>query len=414
MQKQVAMSILLSSAMAASIAVAVLADSVTETEANNTTATANSLLSGDVLTGSINPVGDVDYFSIAGVNTTWGFVALLETISSTNSLSGTLTALASDGTTVLQSDTRSWERGSGIALQNYASGSATHFLKVNELGNDATITPYKLRYYRTVVNTQPEVETNDTRSTGTPSSFTMSGTISAIGDKDCYAFYGRAGDTILLALNGDPDGDGSNIDPVLELIDPSDVILKSADVSGTGGKEFIEYGPLASSGVYAYCVRAGSGTGGVAATYKAGIVRNGGLYDPSYDHGATWLNPPPSGNALVGSLLSFRLSVTNTSPLTIPGNIRITASYSSTCLGFVSGNPPPSTTSPGYVSWDGQKPGGLSPGEVYSVTMNMLALAACNDKVHQDLYIAYFFTGTSSDAYYIVLGNRLFLPLIKK
>lgn len=191
---------------------------------------------------------------------------MLDTLSSTTSKRGTLTALRADGTTVSQTDIASWERGSGIALQNYADGSATHYLRVNDDDNDETITTYTIRYYRTIVNTQPEAEPNDTRSTGTPSSFTMNGVISPDGDVDCFAFHGRAGDTILIALHGDPEGDGSPIDPVLELVDPSDTVLKKVNVSGTAGKEFIEYVGLASAGVYAYCVRDKDGAGGAGAT----------------------------------------------------------------------------------------------------------------------------------------------------
>lgn len=383
---------------------------VSESEPNDTPETANPLSNATASTGSISPTGDVDYYALGGLNTTWGFIALLDTISSTGSSAGQLQAIGSDGSSVLQADSGSWERGSGIALQNYANGGDTHYLRVNEVGDDAAITSYTIRYYQTVVASQPEAEPNETRTAGTPSSFTHSGTISPTGDVDCFAFHGRVGDTILLALNGDPENDGSPINPVLELISPSDAVLKSVNVSGTAGREFIEYAGLPDTGVYAYCVRDGAGGGDPAATYRVGLVRNGGLYFPSYTFSAIWLNPRPGNYALIDDLMSFRLSVTNTSPISIPGNIRITTDYSPTCLSLVSVVPSATTSSTGYISWDGQK-SGLAPGEVYSVTMNMRAQARCSDTVFQDLGLAYYFTGTGGYADYVIYGS-LYLPIV--
>ena len=410
MKKSALIAIGLSLVMMAVISAPIQAAFVNETEPNNTPATANPLTRWDTMTGAVDPVGDLDFYALGGVNTTWGFIALLDTTASAPSTRATLTAFANDGATVLQSDTGSWERGSGIALQNYASGSLTHYLRVNEEGDDALVSTYTLRYYETVTDSQPEAEPNGTRLTGTPSSFTHNGVIAASGDVDCFAFQGRTGDNVLIALNGDPEGDGSPVDPLLELIAPNEAILKTVNVSGLGGTEFLEYSGLASAGVYAYCVRAAAGLGSNQATYKVGLVRNGFLYFPDYTYSATWLNPRPGNYALIGDLLSFQLAVTNTSPLRIPGNIRMTASYSSTCLGFDSAIPPETASSPGNISWDGQKPTGLDPGEVYSVQMNMRALKKCSDLIDQDLGLDYYFTGTGTSVNYNIYSG-MFLPL---
>ncbi len=384
---------------------------MTETEPNGSAAQANPLLAYDVLTGAINPSTDVDYFSLGGVNTTWGFIALLDTSGSSGSHTGTLAAMRNDGTTILQSDTGSWERGSGIALQNYADGSATHYLRVNEFGSDATISSYQLRYYRTITVPQPEVEPDDTPGSGTPSSFTNSGTISSNTDVDCFLFHGREGDTILIALNGDPEGDTSPILYALDLIDPSGTTLKTADL-GASYKQFIEYDGLVSTGAYAFCVRRASGTAGAGATYKAGLVRNGNLYFPAFDQRPAWLNPRPGNVAFVGDSLSIRLAMTNTSPITIPGNIDLGAIYSATCLSFINSTSPPTTSAPGEARWSGQKTN-LAPGEVYSITVTLLALKPCSDTVYQHTGMDYFFTGTGSDVAYTILPN-LYLPLIRR
>ena len=387
------------------------AATTTESEPNNTPGTANALDSGEILTGAITPAGDLDYFSLKGLNTSWGFIALLDTTSSTPSQDGALTAFGSDGVTVLQTDTGSWERGSGIALQNYADGSATHYLHVNEQGNDSLLDPYQLRYYNTVTATQPEVEPNETRLAGTPSSFTNAGVISPDGDVDCFAFHGRAGDDIILALNGDPEKNGSPADLSLELYSPTDAILASADYSGAGGSEFIESIDFSAEGIYAYCVRRAAGVGGATATYTAGLVRNGDLYFPQYERAASWLNPPPSGMALVGDTLTFELSITNNSPLVIPGNINISSNYTASCLGLISTNPAYTSASAGQVSWNGQKNGGLAVSEKYSVTMTLVALSPCSDVIYQGTGVAYYFTGYGNKVAYVI-ARQVFLPLI--
>lgn len=271
------------------------------------------------------------------------------------------------------------------------------------------VTSYTLRLDQTVVSTQPEVEPNDTRTSGTPSSFTHEGTLSAPNDRDCFAFHGRAGDRILLAVDGDPEGDGSVADPVLELVGPSDAILDSADFTGLGGKEFLEYSAgLPSEGVYAYCVS--SVTGGPGATFRAGIMRNGGLYLPAYKQGPTWLNPPPGNMALVSDTLSFRVAISNTSPLTLPGDITLYAGFPDACLDYVSASPAPTNVDPDEVTW---LQTGLAPGAVFSATVDLQAVDTCSDNLHQSTSIAYFFTGTGGDVPFSV-GRPVFLPAIRK
>ena len=397
------------------MAAAYLTTNVTEVEPNNTPATANTLNPTAILTGSIQPTGDQDFFALAGINTTWGYIALLDTTASTGSVTGTLTALASDGTTVLQTDTGSWEHGSGIALQSYDQDSQpfTNYLRVNEQGNDAQINDYTLRYYNTVTRPQPEIEPNDSKATGTVSSFTHNGAIDPAGDKDCFDFQGRAGDTVIIALNDDPEGDGSPIDPVLQLVDPNNHVLKQANVSGMGGNEFIEAADLVD-GIYAYCVSAGAGTAGPTATYTVGLVRNGQLYFPNYMIHPVWTNARAGQTARIGDLMTFKLGITSASPLPIPGEIRITSSYNPDCLELVSTDPAATTTTPGDISWGGQKPDGLAPYEDYEVTLTLRATALCNDKVYQATGVDYFFTGYGNDIYYTTTGGLVFLPLLMR
>ena len=219
------LSFLTSLLIAGVFATLVQASDPVETEPNDTPAQADLLNPSAMMQASITPAGDQDYYVIPGINTTWGFIALLDTHNSTSSDTATLTALGSDGTTVLQSDSGSWENGAGIALQNYANDSASLYLKVNETGNDSTISTYSLVHYQTIVSPQAEVEPNNDRLTGTPSSFTMSGILSSNTDVDCYQFHGRQDDSILIALKS---GSGSTADYELTLLDPTGASIASA------------------------------------------------------------------------------------------------------------------------------------------------------------------------------------------
>jgi hypothetical protein len=386
--------------ISAPLAMADAAGAADEVEPNGSLETAGELWSQSVMSGAVDPVGDVDYFALDGVNPTWGFIALLDTSGSSGSVKAELSALDNSGA-VLQTDKGSWEHGSGIALQNYPDGRLTHYLRVNEDGNDGQITSYTLRYYNTITATQPEAEPNESPATGTPSGFSHAGAIDPAGDVDCFLFHGRPGDKILLALNGDPENDGSPADLVLELLDPLGVVIESADISPAGGNEFIEFAGLASEGVYCYRIREKSGSGGEAATYKAGIVRNGGLYYPGYSQGASWLNEPPDGVLRSGQRLTIKVFVQNTSPLIIPGGIGFSASYDDECLSLVQASPEPTTSEAGHVSWDGQKTG-LSPGEIYSVTLTLRAKSACTGQIDHNTALDYYFTGSGSTLYYSI------------
>ena len=115
--------------------------------------------------------------------------------------------------------------------------------------------------------------------------------------------------------------------------------------------------------------------------------------------------------ALVGDILSFRLAITNTSPLTLPGEITIYARFPDACLDYAGANPAPTNVEPDQVTW--LHTTGLAPGAVFSATVDLLAVDTCSDNLHQSTVIDYIFTGTGGDAPFSV-GRPVFLPAIRK
>ena len=381
---------------------------------NNTWETANFLSPAEISNGAISPIGDKDFYAINGSSTgtgTWGFIALLNT----NGATGLLKAFGANGTPLLASDVGSWELGSGIALQAFPNGSDTHYLSVEEQGNNSQIEAYSLRFYRTKVSTKPEVEPNGLLTNATPSSFTHLGIISNAADRDCYMIDGRQYDTLLIALDGDPDKDGSNMNAVLELVNPAGVIIKSVDVSGVGGNEFLEYGELPANGIYAYCVRTSSYTAGKNETYKVGIVRNDGLYLPNYSAAVTWLNAPANQQARTGDILQFELKVVNGSPVPIPGKIDVSAEFNASCLRFTQAFPATTTSTSNTVSWKDQKTSGLAAGETYSVRFEAMALRTCNGSVTENYNMEYYATNDFASGFYATgTDGNVYLPMVRR
>ena len=108
----------------------------------------------------------------------------------------------------------------------------------------------------------------------------------------------------------------------------------------------------------------------------------------------------------------FQLTITNTSPITIPGDINLSAAYPSTCLTFLEGNPTPTYQSTDSVEWGELRPDGLASGETFSVTASFEAVAGCTDTVRQNTTLSYYLTGIASDASFKVLTDTVYLPTV--
>ena len=381
-----------------------------EEEPNDTPATANPLIGKkDEITGTINPVSDVDYFLLDGVNTQWGFITFLDTSASSASTDGKLTAYASDGTTILQEDSGSWEHGSVIAWQKFVDGDADHYLRVMEEENNDLIEPYTLRNYVIAVGEEDEIEPNDTPSTGTISAKSMKGALSSISDVDCFRFNGHVGEQFLFALNADPDRDGSNTNFTLSVYNPSGELITSANDGGIGGNEAIDNFTLNEDGVYAYCVGA-TGAFSSGDFYLVGPLLDEYNYWSKYSLDPQWLNPGPGGNTIVGAQLDFELKFINTDFLTIPDEIRMAGFFDDVCLELIDA-PGAYYTSTTEVRWSMDD---LAGGETFSTFFTTRAISTCAQKIHESVSMDYFHLGVGKDEKIIVVQPTLYLPLVMR
>ena len=384
------------------------ATSSTEQEPNNTPAQANTLYSATPMQGNIDPAGDVDYFSTQGYGIGWGVVALLDANASATGHDGVLTAYAPDGTTVRAQNPGRWQKGPLIAWLR-DTGRDSHFLRVSEQGDDGRITPYTLRYYALPIGEQPEQEPNNTPATANTSAITNIGTVGAASGVDCFAFSGKAGQKVMVALNADPEGDGGPADFIIELRRQDGSVWASADYGGPGQDELIDEHTLPADGVYAYCVRAKSGAG-PNATYLSGIILDGYVYLPSMTYQVEWLNPRPGGWAKVGDEMRYTVTLTYNSPLPFQGPFRVDIYYNADCQSVVDDDHADIHT-PGLLRWQFDD---VTPNMVVSKNIVMRAKSACVDTLDLGYSSDYYVTSTRPSGSHYIIGSASYMPLVMK
>jgi hypothetical protein len=231
---------------------------VAEVEPNGTSATATPV---PVTAGyarvegaTINPGGDLDFFTITGVPA--GARIWIETDTGGTQGGGAtsrdtvIDLLAADGTTVVENDD---DDGTGngadgtieTGLASIISGrtltaGGTYFIRVRAFSATSIINPYALSIVVTNFAGTAEVEANNTAATANP--ITTAGTLIGIrtgainvgADADYYSVVAAAGDIVYFNVDADPERDGTGTDLVVEFRDPADVLLLSVDSSITG------------------------------------------------------------------------------------------------------------------------------------------------------------------------------------
>jgi hypothetical protein len=270
-----------------------------EVEPNNTsgTATAITFTPTAIVTGAINPGGDIDFYTFTAPA---GSRVWIETDTGGTQNAGAtsrdtvIDLLAADGTTVIENDDDdgTGNGGDGTIETGLASiiGGATlttggtYFIRVQAFSATGIINPYRLFVALTNVAATAEVEGNDTAATANVANAPAlrSGSIGVAGDVDYYSVAANAGDTVYFNVDADPERDGTGTDLVVEFRDPADAILLSVDSSITGslanpaaeGANFT----VAAAGTYFIKVRHFSATG--TGTYHLMVATTGAATSP--------------------------------------------------------------------------------------------------------------------------------------
>ncbi len=223
---------------------------ISETEPNNTSATANTLnvATVGIATGAVTPLGDLDFFKFTAPASSrvWIYVDTGGTLV-TGTRDSFIDLLGTDGSTVIEADDDDGTSNGGDGTVETGFGSAVagrsittagdYFIRVRGFGvfpGTSVVNPYKLFVVVTTsaTTTVAESEPNDTAATadvllsGATTTAIATGSV-ASGATDFYSVTVDAGDLLYVNLDGDPERDGMGTDVELSLRDSAGVLIGS-------------------------------------------------------------------------------------------------------------------------------------------------------------------------------------------
>ena len=259
-----------------------------EIEPNGTAATATPIGNNvKVKAGYIYPNGDIDFYSFTANAGDRVYIGTTTSFSAGNSTDSQLTLLASDGTTVIETDN---DNGTFAALSSSIAGATipttgTYYIKVNDFTAGTTSErPYDLYLQVQTAAPTPEVEPNDTALTANalPASGHVSGTRDPASgtEQDWYSISVNAGDTIVASLDLDPERDLTTWNGRLGIGlfgDASDQIVFADDAGSvetpgpTLPSEFAVMTVKNAGTYYAVVDSASAAIGGPTATYNLSV-----------------------------------------------------------------------------------------------------------------------------------------------
>ncbi len=302
-----------------------------EVEPNGTTATASPIAGTNVVVrGNLFPNGDIDVYSFTAAAGDRVYAATMTSFSAGSSTDSQLTLLASDGTTVIEFDD---DNGSFAGFSSSIAGATlptagTYFIRVNDFtAGTASERPYELHLRLQSGAPTPEVEANDTPATANvlPANGWVSGARNpaVATEQDWFSLTLNAGDTVYLALDLDPERDGTVWNGRLGIAlfgDAGNQILVVDDAGAseapnpTRPSEAMFMTVKTGGTFFAFVDSASAAVGGPTATYHLSVsvhpAANEGVSCTTY----TSTNVPQTigpGTGLVSSTI------------TVPGNPRI-------------------------------------------------------------------------------------------
>jgi hypothetical protein len=196
---------------------------VSETETNNSPATANALACG--IEGSINPAGDVDFFSLGMPPAGSRVFAFLDAAAANNA--------NFDLRVTTATDTLEYGLSNNVAGTPLTGSLA--FLRVSLKSAAIATEPYRLYavVQPPISSATPEIEPNGTiaqANMATNNYFrgTLSGPAPST-DVDMYAFRAAAGTLLFLSLDENPQRTNAPVRAALALLDSNGIVLASVN-----------------------------------------------------------------------------------------------------------------------------------------------------------------------------------------
>jgi subtilisin-like proprotein convertase family protein len=233
-----------------------------EIEPNGAIAQATPIGTRAAVIGNVAPNGDADYFSFTGATGERVYAATQTGPSSSGSSDSVLSLLASDGTTVIESDD---DNGSLAPSSSSIAGAVlpatgTFYLRVTHYSATGQLRPYHLHFQKRTGSPSAEVEPNDVTPQSLGAGF-IAGSLTSATDSDLYSIDLNAGDTLFASLDLDPDRNGTQFDGTLALGPFPSTILLFDDAGGPGADSEAALVTVRASGTYHVRVASASGFG---------------------------------------------------------------------------------------------------------------------------------------------------------
>lgn len=290
-----------------------------EVEPNNTAATANALASNNtVVRAYIYPNADVDFFSFTANAGDRVYAATMTSFSANGSTDSVLSLIASDGTTVIETDDNDGVLGGSASTIANATipSNGTYYLKVIHFSPTNQLRPYDLHVRVQSGSPTAESEPNDTSATANalPASGWVSGSTSSTTDLDYFSLTLNAGDTVYASLDLDPTRDNTQWNGQLAIGIFSNFILTVNDTSTgsvTNPLSEAHFMTVQQSGTYYVVVMLPTG-GTTFGDYTLSVSVH-----PALQQNCTTYTSTDVPKALGPGL------TTATSTITVPGNPRI-------------------------------------------------------------------------------------------
>jgi len=239
-----------------------------EVEPNGTSGAATPLASGAAARGTVYPNADIDFWSFSATAGDRVYAAVITNLSA-GSTDSVLDLVASNGTTVIESDDNDGTLGTNASSIAGATipTSGTYFLRVKSFSATGQLRPYRLFLQTRSGAPTAETEPNDDPAQALPGSGWLSGMIEA-ADTDRFSVALQAGDTVFLSLDLDPERDATDFAGVLGLGFFSGAFLTVDDLgTGTPDSEALAIS-VKSAGTYEILVEP---TGTDTGTYQLSV-----------------------------------------------------------------------------------------------------------------------------------------------
>jgi hypothetical protein len=221
------------------------AGTITETEPNGTTGTANPMLDGQI-TNAVGDLAEEDFYSFSGSAGDLVRVSVFDVATHQAAIAPVVPEFRTPGGALHSSDYGAFGDATPRVLRTVLTSGGTWFLRIVSPG---PASPYAVRFQR-VATAAFETESNGTNASADAFSagHRAAGIVSAPGDVDVFRFDAAASEVVTVSVLADQQGavtgsdgefvhsgHGSALRPLVRIVDGTDVVLAESRYTPPSG-----------------------------------------------------------------------------------------------------------------------------------------------------------------------------------